>query len=166
MIWSAFGSARRTSSFKTRTPPEAMAPAVSSSKPGTRSLRTLKTSRGTASRCATSYATGTPPRGRPSTITSLRPAYCSSFSASSRPASARFGKAISMAADPPIQLRSFREVWKQGLHIVWKTMFHLVDFAPANISRYHGEYGLCGLQRVDHAVGHDFFPNGVEELLS
>src|SRR5205085_6957171 len=44
----------------------------------------------------TSYATGTPPRGKPRTITSSRPAYFESFSTSIRPASARFGKIPSM----------------------------------------------------------------------
>src|SRR5207244_11559382 len=92
----AFGSAGATSSCKTRTPPEAIAPTASSSNPGTPSLRTMKTSSGTRNARATSYATGTPPRGRPSTITSSRPAYLESFSPSNRPASARFGKPPSM----------------------------------------------------------------------
>src|SRR5205085_4308183 len=80
------------------TPPEAIAPTASSSKPGTPSLRTIKTSSGTRSACATSYATGTPPRGKPRTITSSRPAYFESFKPSIRPASARFGKIPSMSA--------------------------------------------------------------------
>src|SRR5436309_15411767 len=41
---------------------------------GTPSLRTTQTSSGTRTRCATSNATGTPPRGRARTMTSSRPA--------------------------------------------------------------------------------------------
>jgi len=40
-----------------------------------------------AERLATSYPTGTPPRGNASTITSFLPAYCASCCARSRPAS-------------------------------------------------------------------------------
>ena len=75
---------------ETRTPPVATAPIASSSWPGMPSFRTTKTSRGACSARATSYATGTPPRGSASTRTSGLPAYCSSFSAASRrPASVR-----------------------------------------------------------------------------
>ena len=54
MISSRFGNALATSSFRTRTPPDAIAPTASSSNPGTPSLRTIKTSSGTRSARATS----------------------------------------------------------------------------------------------------------------
>ena len=53
------------------------------------SLRTRNTSSGASSACAISNATGTPPRGSPSTTTSARPANPRSLSASRRPASDR-----------------------------------------------------------------------------
>src|SRR6202035_1569226 len=49
-----------------------MAPIASSSCPGTPSLRTMKTSSGASRACATWKATGTPPRGKPRTMTSSR----------------------------------------------------------------------------------------------
>lgn len=81
--------ARRTmSSLMTRTPPSPMAPKPSSGWCGTPSLRTTITSSGAPSSCATRKATGTPPRGRPSTTGSLC-ARGPRASASRRPASAR-----------------------------------------------------------------------------
>ena len=49
-----------------------VAPIANSRSPGTPSLRTRITSRGAPSAWATSYATGTPPRGSASTTTSVR----------------------------------------------------------------------------------------------
>src|SRR5580765_3812755 len=82
------------SSLSTSTPPSAMAPMASSGCPGTPSLRTRNTSRGTWSSRATSYPTGTPPRGRARTTTSERPPYAISGFASCRPASARSRKPV------------------------------------------------------------------------
>ena len=83
---------RIRSSLRTSTPPAAIAPMASSGWPGTPSLRTRKTSSGAFSAEATSNATGTPPRGRPNTSTSVRPAYSVRRAASCRPASIRFLK--------------------------------------------------------------------------
>ena len=77
-----------TSASSTRTPPSPMAPMASSGWNGTPSLRTTMTSSGAPSACATSNATGTPPRGSPRTTTSWSRTYCSR-AASSRPASTR-----------------------------------------------------------------------------
>jgi hypothetical protein len=55
-------------------PPEASAPTATSAFPGAPIFRTTSTSSGASSAVATSYATGTPPRGNPSTVTSFRPA--------------------------------------------------------------------------------------------
>src|SRR5581483_11589113 len=85
-------SAFTTSSLRTRAPPLAIAPIASSSWPGRPSLRTRNTSSGAPRARATSAATGTPPRGRPRTITSSRPAYSDSLEASARPAARRFAK--------------------------------------------------------------------------
>src|SRR5262245_60678583 len=91
-------SSRTTSSLTTRTPPEAIAPIASSSCPGTPILRTRNRSSGAPSAFATSYATGTPPRGKASTMTSDRPVYADSSAASCRPASLRSWKSM---ARPP-----------------------------------------------------------------
>ena len=61
----------RRRSFRMRTPPSPIAPIASSGWKGTPSLRTTMTSSGTASARATSNATGTPPRGSPSTTRSV-----------------------------------------------------------------------------------------------
>src|SRR5215472_4599301 len=71
-----------------RIPPSPIAPMASSGWNGTPSLRTTITSSGASSSLATSNATGTPPRGRPRTTTSLPRRNASSL-ARLRPASAR-----------------------------------------------------------------------------
>src|SRR5437764_1460417 len=71
---------------------------ASSSWRGTPSLRTIKTSSGAPSALATSYATGTPPRGSASTSRSGRPAYPMNIVANVRPASARSRKYIRCSA--------------------------------------------------------------------
>src|SRR5713226_5759961 len=73
----------------TTEPPLAIAPIASSSWSGTPSLRTRNTSSGACSACATSYPTGTPPRGRARTTTSSRSRYWSRRPARTRPASRR-----------------------------------------------------------------------------
>src|SRR5437016_1248533 len=163
IISSAFGSARATSSFKTRTPPDAIAPTASSSNPGTPSLRTMKTSSGTRSACATSYATGTPPRGNPSTITSSRPAYCVSFSASNRPAADRSGKAASMRP-PPRSLRRFRQCRKQILHVARETMLHLLHLAVAHVTCDYAQHILGHVDRIKHTLGDNSLLNRVEKF--
>ena len=84
---------RRTSAFRTRTPSSPTAPIPSSGWNGTPSFRTTRMSSGALSAFATSYATGTPPRGRPRTRGEVarRP---ESRSASRRPASRRSRKGI------------------------------------------------------------------------
>jgi len=77
--------------LRKQTPPLATAPIASSSWPGTPSLRARNTSSGAPNFPATSKATGTPPRGSPSTIKSARAAYCSNFPARSRPLPRGFG---------------------------------------------------------------------------
>ena len=79
---------RSTSSFSTRAPPSPMAPIATSGCLGRPSLRTTSTSSGAPSADASSAATGTPPRGRPSTTgrSIVRPA---NACASRRPASRR-----------------------------------------------------------------------------
>src|SRR5438105_6016990 len=96
------------SRLSTRTPLEANAPIASSSWPGTPSLRTMKTSSGAPSLRATSYATGTPPRGKARTIRSGWPARVASRPASTRPASARSAKRPSMEGLLRENLRSPR----------------------------------------------------------
>ena len=80
-----------TSELTTSTPPSPTAPIASSGWKGRRSFRTTITSRGAARLRATSNATGTPPRGRPSTTTSW-PHRCPIRSANRRPASVRSAK--------------------------------------------------------------------------
>ena len=63
-------AARTTRSFSTSAPSSPTAPIASSGWKGTPSLRTTITSSGASSARATSAATGTPPRGNPSTTTS------------------------------------------------------------------------------------------------
>ena len=70
-------AAAMTFSFRTRTPPSPIAPMASSGWNGTPSFRTRITSRGAPRSAATSYATGTPPRGRPSTTTGSSRRCCS-----------------------------------------------------------------------------------------
>ena len=64
---------RTTRSFTTSVPPSPTAPIANSGWNGTPSLRTTITSSGASSARATSAATGTPPRGNPSTTTSSTP---------------------------------------------------------------------------------------------
>ena len=71
---------------RTRTLPSPMAPMATSGWNGTPSFRTTITSIGASSALATSNATGTPPRGRPSTTT-FRPRRPASRFPSRRPAS-------------------------------------------------------------------------------
>ena len=79
---------RSTSSLSTRAPRSPMAPIATSGWLGSPSLRTTSTSSGAWSADASSAATGTPPRGRPSTTgrSIVRPA---NACASRRPASRR-----------------------------------------------------------------------------
>jgi len=79
---------RTTSSLTTRALPSPTAPIASSGWLGTPSFRTTTTSSGVCSSCATSKATGTPPRGRPTVTTSLL-ANELSADASARPAPRR-----------------------------------------------------------------------------
>src|SRR4051812_30442926 len=81
-------AARSTSSLRTRTSPSPSAPIASSGCDGTPSLRTKMTSSGASRARATSYATGTPPRGS-ATTTGCSSRRWSSRAASRRPASAR-----------------------------------------------------------------------------
>src|SRR5687768_4145379 len=115
-------------------PPDAMAPMASSECPGVPSLRTMKTSSGASSVVATSNATGTPPRGSASTITSSRFAYCWSLAARVRPASRRSvnasrslnmtapdgpSRAVLLARGPP-QMR-LEPVDRQARHLLERT---------------------------------------------
>ncbi|MFC7649473.1 hypothetical protein ACFQX6_60620 [Streptosporangium lutulentum] len=70
-------------------PAAAIAPIASSSLPGTPSLRTRKTSSGASRAMAISYATGTPPRGSPTTMTSGVSRWFARSPARTRPASCR-----------------------------------------------------------------------------
>ncbi len=76
-----------TSGLRTRAPSSPTAPMPSSGWNGTPSLRTTMTSSGAPSACAT-WATRTPPRGRPRTTTGS-PRRCPSRAESRRPASSR-----------------------------------------------------------------------------
>src|SRR5205823_8928845 len=92
-------SASTIAVLRTRTPPVAIAPIASSRWNGTPSLRTRNTSSGARSSRATSWATGTPPRGSASTITSGWPAYALSRRASRPPASRRSRNRLATAAE-------------------------------------------------------------------
>src|SRR6266511_1654792 len=94
-------------SSRTSTPPVAIAPIASSECPGTPTLRTTKTSSGAPSAFATSYPTGTPPRGSASTTTSSRPPYSSrSSSARNRPASVRLRNRLVCVPTPLMSTRA------------------------------------------------------------
>ena len=97
---SALTSARRTTrGLMIRTPPSPMAPIPSSGWSGTPSLRITITSSGACSAWATSNATGTPPRGNPSTTTSC-PRRWLTRRESSRPASTRSRTSWSSPSEP------------------------------------------------------------------
>ena len=89
-------SASTTSRFTRSIPPDASAPIASSSCPGTPSFLTTKTSSGACSAFATSYPTGTPPRGKARTTTSSRFRNSPSLEASKRPASKRSANSMAL----------------------------------------------------------------------
>ena len=82
-------SCQMTSSLRTTSRPDATAPIASSTWCGAPILRTVITSRCPPRRSAIGAATGTPPRGSPSTTGSAPWSPSASSSASTRPASAR-----------------------------------------------------------------------------